>query len=98
MYAIIETGGKQEKVGVGDVLNIERISNKKEVTFQHVLLLCDGDKIEVGQPYVKGAKVSAEVLGQIRDEKVIAFKYRWPRRSSSGWRRRRSPHARGPRG
>lgn len=81
MYAIIETGGKQEKVGVGDVLNIERISNKKEVTFQHVLLLCDGDKIEVGQPYVKGAKVSAEVLGQIRDEKVIAFKYR--RRKSS---------------
>lgn len=81
MYAIIETGGKQEKVIVGDVLNIERIPNKKEVTFNHVLLLCDGDKIEVGHPYVKGAKVSAEVLGSVRGKKTLSFKYR--RRKSS---------------
>ncbi len=81
MYAIIETGGKQEKVMVGDILNIERISNKKDVTFSHILLLCDGDKVEVGRPYVKGAKVTAEVLGQIRGKKVISFIYR--RRKSS---------------
>lgn len=76
MYAIIETGGKQEKVSVGDILNIERIPNKKDVTFAHILLLCDADKIEVGRPYVKGAKVSASILGQVREEKVISFKYR----------------------
>ncbi len=81
MYAIIETGGKQEKVAVGDVLTIERISNKKDVTFNHVLLLCDADKVEVGQPYVKGAKVSAEVLEQTKGAKVITFRYR--RRKSS---------------
>jgi large subunit ribosomal protein L21 len=81
MYAIIEAGSKQQKVSVGDVLTIERISNKKEVTFSHVLLLGDGEKVVVGQPYVKGAKVNAEVLGEIRDRKVIAFKYR--RRKSS---------------
>ena len=76
MYAIIETGGKQEKVKVGDVLTVERLTNKKDVTFSHVLMLCDGEKVEVGQPYVKGAKVSAEVLSQIRGPKVISFIYR----------------------
>ena len=81
MYAIIETGGKQEKVAVGDVLNVELLANKKDVTFSKVLLLCDGEKIEVGKPYVKGAKVSAEILEQIRAPKVIAFTYR--RRKSS---------------
>ncbi len=81
MYAIIQTGGKQQKVSVGDVLNIERIPNKKEVTFGHVLLLGDGENVTVGQPYVKGAKVNAEILGEIRDRKVIAFTYR--RRKSS---------------
>ncbi len=81
MYAIIQTGGKQEKVVVGDVLNIERIPNKKDVTFSQVLLLCDNDNAHIGQPYVKGAKVTGEVLEQVRGPKVIAFRYR--RRKSS---------------
>lgn len=81
MYAIIQTGGKQEKVSVGDVLTVELLPNKKDVIFQHVLVLCDGDKIEVGRPYVKGAKVSAQILGVVRAAKVVAFKYR--RRKSS---------------
>lgn len=81
MYAIIETGGKQEKVGVGDILTIERVSNKKDVTFSHVLMLCDGEKVEVGAPYVKGAKVSAQILSQERGPKVVSFRYR--RRKSS---------------
>ncbi len=81
MYAIIEVGGKQEKVSVGDVLTIERIANKKDVTFSRILMLCDNDKVEVGTPYVKGAKVSASILGQTRGPKVISFKYR--RRKSS---------------
>lgn len=81
MYAVIATGGKQEKVSVGQVVSIERIDNKKDVTFPHVLMVADGEKIEVGAPYVKGAKVSAEVIAQIRGRKVLAFKYR--RRKSS---------------
>jgi len=81
MYAIIETGGKQEKVVVGDVLTIERVSNKKDITFSHVLMLCDGEKVEVGAPFVKGAKVSAQVLGSLRGPKVVSFTYR--RRKSS---------------
>lgn len=81
MYAVIATGGKQEKVSVGQVVSIERIDNKKDVTFNHVLMVADGEKIEVGAPYVKGAKVSAEVVSQTRARKVISFKYR--RRKSS---------------
>ena len=81
MYAIIQTGGKQEKVVVGDVLNIERIPNEKDVTFAHVLLLCDNDNVQIGQPYVKGAKVTGEVVEQVRGAKVISFRYR--RRKSS---------------
>ncbi len=81
MYAIIDVGGKQEKVTVGDIVSIDRIQNKKDVTFSHVLMVCDGDKVEVGTPFVKGAKVSAVVLAQTRGPKVISFKYR--RRKSS---------------
>jgi large subunit ribosomal protein L21 len=81
MYAVIETGSKQYQVNVGDTLAIELIDKKKEVTFHHVLLVSDGDKVSVGQPYLKGAKVSAEVLGTIRGPKQVSFKYR--RRKSS---------------
>ena len=81
MYAIIQVGGRQEKVSVGDSLLIDRISNKKDVTFSHVLLLSDGDKVSVGMPYVKGAKVAAEVLEEAKGPKLISFTYR--RRKSS---------------
>ncbi|HAJ57816.1 MAG TPA: 50S ribosomal protein L21 [Candidatus Omnitrophica bacterium] len=81
MYAIIDVGGKQEKVTVGDCITIDRISNKKDVTFSNVFLVSDGEKVEVGTPYVKGAKVLAAVLEQTRGPKVISFKYR--RRKSS---------------
>lgn len=81
MYAIIEVGGKQEKVAVGDVLCVEHISNKNEVTFNHVLLVNDDKDIKIGSPFVKGAKVNALVLDQVRGEKVISSFYR--RRKSS---------------
>jgi large subunit ribosomal protein L21 len=81
MYAIIETGGKQERVCVGETLTIERIDKKKDVVFSHVLLVADKEKVSVGTPYVKGAKVTAQVLEQTRGPKVVSFKSR--RRKSS---------------
>jgi large subunit ribosomal protein L21 len=81
MYAIIETGGKQEKVSVGDVLNVERLDKKKDVAFSQVLLVVDKDKVSVGDPFVKGAKVTAAILGQTRGPKSVSFKTR--RRKSS---------------
>jgi len=76
MYAIIETGGKQYRVEKSEVLDIELIDNQGSVTFDNILLLADGEKVAVGQPYVKGAKVTAKVLGPIKDDKVTSFKYK----------------------
>ena len=76
-FAVIKTGGKQYIVESGQKLKIEKIDAKDggKVLFQEVLLVADGDKIEIGMPIVKGAKVEAEVLGQGREKKKIVFKY-----------------------
>jgi large subunit ribosomal protein L21 len=78
MYAIIETGGKQYRVQSGDKLEVEKLETDKggEVTFDKVLLVADGDNVTVGRPLVKGARVTAEVLDQFKDDKVIAYKFR----------------------
>ena len=70
MFAIFKTGGKQYKVQKGEVLSVEKLDADKEIVFEEVLMA--GDK--VGTPLVAGAKVKAEVVDQIRDEKVIVFK------------------------
>ena len=76
MYAIIETGSKQYKVNQGDVIEVELLEATRHVTFDRVLFVSDGDKVEVGAPYVKGAKVSAKVLGTGKDDKVTTFKFK----------------------
>lgn len=76
MYAIIETGGKQYKVSQGDVIEIELIEAKQHITFDRVLLISDNGKTEIGTPHVKGAKVSAKILGTGKDKKVTTFKYK----------------------
>ena len=76
MFAIIETGGKQYKVSVGDKLKIEKIDTSGEsVSFEKVLLVSDGEKTTVGKPTVKGATVTGKVLDQGRARKVIVFKF-----------------------
>lgn len=76
-FAVIKTGGKQYKVEPGQKLRIEKIDAKEggKISFDEVLLVADGDKVEIGMPHVKGAKVEAEVLEQGRDRKKIVFKY-----------------------
>ena len=78
MYAVIKTGGKQYKVEKGATLRVEKldVETGKSVVFEEVLLVADGDKITVGTPVVAGAKVSAEILGQEKGEKLIIFKFR----------------------
>lgn len=70
MFAIFTTGGKQYKVQKNEVLKVEKLDAEKNVEFSDVLMV-DG---KVGAPFVEGAKVKAEVVDQIRDEKVIVFK------------------------
>jgi large subunit ribosomal protein L21 len=74
MYAIIETGGKQYRVSEGDILEVEKIGNKKSVTFNNVLMVSDGDKVSFGNPFLTFVKVTAEVLGNEKGGKVLIFK------------------------
>jgi len=76
--AVIETGGKQYLVSVDDKLAIEKLAGAVDDTiiFDKVLLVANGDKVTVGQPYISGAKVTAQVLEQSKADKIVVFKYR----------------------
>jgi large subunit ribosomal protein L21 len=77
-YAIIRTGGRQFRVAEGDTLDVDLLNVEpgKTATFGDVLLFADGKDVKHGNPLVSGAKVTAEILEQRKDKKVIAFKYR----------------------
>lgn len=77
MYAIIATGGKQYKVSEGDVIKIEKLglADGESVTFDKVLLVSDKDVV-VGNPTVAGATVTASVVCEGKDRKVIVYKYK----------------------
>ena len=78
MYAVIETGGKQYRVELGTELEVELLEAEPggSLTLDRVLLVADGESATIGRPLVQNASVAAEVLRQIRGEKVISFKYR----------------------
>ena len=78
MYAVIEACGKQYKVTKGDVVFFEKLDSEegKKVTFDKVVLLSDGKKIEVGAPYVKGIKVEGKVVAHGKGKKIVVFKYK----------------------
>jgi large subunit ribosomal protein L21 len=78
MYAVLETGSKQYRVAAGDTLKIERLAVEagQPVTFDRVLLVNDGGKVQVGSPTVAQATVVGSVVEHIRGEKKIAFKMR----------------------
>ena len=77
MYAIIATGGKQYRVSEGDVLYIEKIDAEVDstVSFDVLLVENEGD-VKVGTPVVEGVKVEGKVVGQVRGDKIIVFKYK----------------------
>ena len=83
MFAVLKTGGKQYKVEAGDILRVERLAADagETVQFNEVLML-GGDKTVVGAPRVDGAAVQAEVIDQIKGEKVIHFVKRRRKHSS----------------
>ncbi|HOA34300.1 MAG: 50S ribosomal protein L21 [Clostridiales bacterium] len=78
MYAVIETGGKQYKVAVNDEIFIEKlgVEAEDEVVFDKVIAVVDGDKLNVGAPYVEGAEVKATVLKNGKAKKITVFTYK----------------------
>jgi large subunit ribosomal protein L21 len=78
MYAVIKTGGKQYKVAAGDLLRVETLDAKKGdmIEIKDVYMIADGDKVSVGKPTLATAKVTAEVMGDGRGEKLLIFKHR----------------------
>ncbi len=79
MFAIIETGGKQYKVAEGDSLRVEKLATAKdkgEIVFDKVLLVANGDKVQVGSPYLDGATVTAKLEAEGRAKKIVVIKYK----------------------
>lgn len=88
-YAIIETGGKQYRVAVGDRLAIEKLPQEagSDVTFDRVLMIGGEGTVQVGSPVVTGASVKAQIEEQFRGPKIVVFKYKPKKRY-----RRRTGH------
>lgn len=78
MKAIIKSGSKQYNVKKGDIIDVELVESNDgdKVVFDTVLLLDDGKEIKVGAPKVEGATVEAEFLGEVKDKKLIVYKYK----------------------
>ena len=78
MFAVFQSGGKQHRVSEGDVVKVELLEGEPgaEVTFDRVLMVADGDNVNVGAPYVNDGKVTAEVVRVDRGKKVRIIKFK----------------------
>jgi large subunit ribosomal protein L21 len=78
MQAVLETGSKQYLVKEGDTLLVERLKGDagSKVSIEDVLLVVDGEKVLVGRPKVAGAKITAEIISEVKGPKRISFKFR----------------------
>ncbi|MDO8488824.1 MAG: 50S ribosomal protein L21 [Candidatus Omnitrophota bacterium] len=87
MYAIIEVGSKQYSVKKDDVIEVNKqvVTKGDNLIIDKVLLVVKDKSVEIGQPYVSGAKVEAQVLKQTFGEKTTAYKYK--RRKNFHWQK-----------
>lgn len=77
MFAVVKTGGKQYRVSQGDQIRVEKLPGSvgETVELSDVLLLVDDEEnVQIGQPLVAGARVTAEIVDQARAKKIIIFK------------------------
>ena len=78
MYAVFKTGGKQYRVSEGETLKIEKLEVEpgKKVTFNEVLMIADGENVQVGSPLLDKASVEAKVISQGKGKKVNILKFK----------------------
>jgi len=76
MYAVVRTGGKQYRLGVGDSVKVEKLPDEvgNIVELSQILMVSDGGEVKVGAPLVTGASVKAEIVGHGRNKKIRVFK------------------------
>lgn len=75
MQAVIKSGSKQYLVEKGQVLRVELVGEQKKLEFEPLLVI-DGDKVSVGTPVVSGSKVHADVVSEVKGEKIKVLKYK----------------------
>ena len=77
MYAVIAAGGRQYRVSQGDVIYIDKVNqeNDSKISFDVLMIGGEGD-VKVGNPVLAGAKVEGKVLGQVKGQKIIVYKYK----------------------
>ncbi len=78
MYAVVTSGGKQYKVQEGEILRVEKIPGNlgSSVIFDTVLMVADGDKVNIGRPVLDDALVEGHIVEQGKAKKIIVFKYK----------------------
>jgi len=78
MYAIFQAGGQQFRAEKGKTVRLPRMDAEpgSKITFDEVLLTSDGEKVSAGTPTVKGASVTAEVVGEVKGEKIYVFRFK----------------------
>ena len=77
MYAVVKSGARQYRASVGDTITVERLPAEvgQQLELGEVLLVADGEQIEIGQPTIGGAKILATVVAQEKGPKIRIFKY-----------------------
>ncbi len=84
MFAVIESGGKQHRVQVGDVVRVEALDAETgaQVVFDRVLASGEGDAAKIGRPALEGARVLGTVVGQGRGDKVLVYTFKKTKNSN----------------
>lgn len=92
MYAIVKTGGKQFKAEKDAVLVVEKLEGEPgtDVVLEDVLMVCNDDKVTMGSPYVKGAKVTAKIVRTAKGKKINGYNYKPKKNIRKRWGHRQT--------
>lgn len=87
MYAIVKSGGKQYKAEKDEKILVDKFVGEPgdAVELDEVVMVCNGDSVTIGSPFVKGAKVKAEIVRQVKAKKVNAFNYKPKKNERKRW-------------
>ncbi len=76
MFAILKTGGKEYRVSKGDIIRVEKLGGKAgdRVTLKDVIMVSQGDQVQLGKPVLSNATVTGEIIRQVKGKKVLTYK------------------------